>query len=73
MKNEIIKIGCKKGNSGMLVLYYSFSMLHCSIFVSIKRLLRKLLALSHLLLETVQESKLYVYLNVGNSIQVWLI
>ena len=73
MKKEIIKIGCKKGNSGMLVLYYSFSMLHCSIFVSIKCLLRKLLALSHLLLETVQESKLYVYLNVGNSIQVWLI
>ena len=73
MKEEIVNIGCKKGNSGMLVLYYSFSMLHCSIFVSIKCLLSKLLALSHLLLETIQESKLYVYLNVENSIEVWLI
>ena len=73
MKEEIVNIGCKKRNSEMLVLYYSFSMLHCSIFVSIKFLLSKLLALSHLFLETVQESKLYVYLNVGNSIQIWLI
>lgn len=68
------KYWIQEGKFKVSVLYYFF------FYVTLKRLclcnsghisLSKLLALSHLSLETVQENKLYTYcfLNVGNSKQ----